>query len=273
VSFTITVTGKDRPDLFREMLSSLRANDLEGWRVEVAIDGDRVLEFSEIAKQELNGVDYELTGNRTVLGIRLNPFCLLTKVFSEGSMLNLYLEEDFIVSPDATRLALWYHQNHRPKWACLNMVSGPCGSTGFLSNSFYPDILFESHTFNSLGFVTRRDEWFSVFKPAWMGSDNPPVSWRTHWGWDWSIYGLLADSDLVAVQPAFARVTHTGVTGTFSTARYHEKAFGNMEINRAAGIEYRLLDVAELPHPLRSHINLHEESTTRLVDIEKRGMF
>ena len=259
MSLTITVTGKDRPGLFRQMLSSLRTNDLEGWRVVIAIDGDRVQEFSEIAKQELNGVDYDLTGNQTVLGIMLNPFRLLTRVFAEGSMLNLYLEEDFLVSPDVTRLALWYLQNHRLKWACLNMVSGPCGSTGYLSNPSYPDVLFESHTFNSLGFVTRRAEWFGVFKPVWMGSDEPPVSWRTHWGWDWSVYCALAGSEMVSIQPAFARVTHTGDTGTWSRADYHEKAFGNMEINRAAAVDYRLLDVAELPYPLRSHVNLHAE--------------
>ena len=275
MSLTITVTGKDRPDLFRDMLISLRANDLEGWRVAIAIDGDRVQEFSEIAKSELHGIDYELTGNATVLGIKLNPFQLLSRVFAEGSVLNLYLEEDLLLSPDVTRLALWYHRNHRLRWACLNLVSGPCGSAGYLSNPAHPDVLFESNTFNSLGFVTRRAEWFAVFKPAWMGPDDPPgarskySSWRTHWGWDWSIYGLIADGEIVSLQPALARATHTGDTGTHSRADFQHKAFGDMAINREADCDYRIVDAATLPHPLRSHINLHQETTARLLSLER----
>jgi hypothetical protein len=276
MSFTITITGKDRPELFRELLLSLRQNDLDGWRVAIAIDGDRAHDFSEIARNELDGLDYQLTANPTVLGIKLNPFQLLSRVFSEGSILNLYLEEDLLVSPDATRLALWYHRNHRLKWACLNLVSGACGSAGFLSNPSYPDLLFESHTFNSLGFVTRSAEWFGVFKPAWMGSDGPPgtrskyADWRTHWGWDWSIYGLIADGELVSLQPAFARATHAASSiGTNAKPDFQQKAFGNMEINRDIPQIYRVVDATELPHPLRSHINLHEENTARLLSLER----
>lgn len=272
--FTITVTGKDRPGLFRDMLASLRANDLAGWRVVIAIDGDRVQEFAEIARTELHGVDYEITGNGTVLGIRLNPFRLLSRVFAEGSLLNLYLEEDLLVSPDATRLALWYHRHHRLGWACLNLVSGPCGSAGLLSNPAHPDLLFEARTFNSLGFVVRRAEWLAVFSPVWMGPDRKPraapevAEWRTHWGWDWSVYGAIAGGDLVSLQPALARATHTGTEGTYSDAAFQNKAFSGLEINRAAEVAYRVVDVAALPHVLRSHINLHDEMTARLIALE-----
>ncbi|MDR3466127.1 MAG: hypothetical protein P4M07_09300 [Xanthobacteraceae bacterium] len=271
--FTITVTGKDRPGLFRDMLVSLRGNDLTGWRVVIAIDGDRGQEFAEIARAELQGVDFELSGNGTVLGIRLNPFRLLSRVFDAGSLLNLYLEEDLLVSPDATRLALWYHRNHRLGWACLNLVSGPCGSAGLLSNSDYPDVLFEARTFNSLGFVVRRAEWHALFRPVWMGSDQPPASpavagWRTHWGWDWSVYGAIADGDMVSLQPALARATHTGAAGTYTKPGFQERAFGGMEINHARDVDYRVVDAATLPHVLRSHINLHDETTARLIQLE-----
>jgi hypothetical protein len=274
VSYTITITGNDRPGLFRQLLASLRANDLDGWRVVIAIDGDRVQEFAEVARAELIGVDYELTGNPTVLGIKLNPFQLLSRVFAEGSDLNVYLEEDFVLSPDVTRLALWYLRHHRLGWACLNMVAGPCGSAGLLSNPSYPDLLFEAHTFNSLGFAVRRAEWFGLFKPLWMGTDGPsnaafPIAdWRTHWGWDWSIYGAVADGDMVSVQPATARVFHAGGSGTNARPDFQEKAFGGLEINRAADVAYRLCEVATLPHILRSHINLHAEATARLCQLE-----
>lgn len=272
---TITITGKERPALFQQLLTSLRANDLDGWRIAIAIDGDRGQEFAEIARTTLGGIDYSLTVNGEVLGIRLNPFNLLSRVFAEGSELNLYLEEDFVVSPDATRLALWYQRNHRLRWACLNLVAGTCGSAGYLSNPAYPDVLFESHSFNSLGFVIRPAEWFGVFRHVWMGDAKPPrgalvfADWRTHWGWDWSVYGALADGDFVAVQPALARVTHTGAKGTYSTPAFQERAFGGMEINQQADLAYRLAAVGELPHVVRSHVNLHEESTRRLVELER----
>ena len=58
---SITITGKDRPELFRATLLSLLANALEGWRVVIRIEpGPRASEFSAIARELLSGVEHDL---------------------------------------------------------------------------------------------------------------------------------------------------------------------------------------------------------------------
>ena len=273
---TITVTGKDRPWLFRDMLVTLRENDLTGWRVLIAIDGDRGQEFAKIASDHLSGVGYELTVNTMSLGIKINPYLLLSRAFAAGSMLNLYLEEDLLIAPDVTAMALWYARNHRPHWACLNLIAGPCGSAGLLSNPSLPDVLFEARTFNSLGFIARRTEWFEVIAPVWLGSDDRSKpggsfsSWHTHWGWDWSVYAAIAHSPtMVSVQPVLARATHTGREGTYANAAFHDRAFGNLTINTARDCQYHVSNIDGLPHVVRSHIHLHQETTAFRLALEQ----
>ena len=127
-----------------------------------------------------------------------------------------------MVSPDATALASWYADNHKPGWLCLNLLAAPCGSAAVLSDPRFPSELFLARTFNSLGFAARREEWCDLIEPVWFGGNEPlfaggsVANWGTKGagGWDWSIYALLAKrKDLFSVQPALARATHTGRAG------------------------------------------------------------
>jgi hypothetical protein len=273
---SITITGKDRPQLFRRMLASLVTNDLAGWRLVIRIEpGPAAGQFLAIAAELLTAVEHDIAVNEAVLGIRMNPFHAIEAAFAGGSPLNLCLEEDFILAPDAAALALWYERHHRPHWLCLSLLAGPCASAGFLSNQRYPTVLFEAHTFNSIGFALRREEWERHVRGVWKmeGGDRPRggiLDWTRHWGWDWSIYAhLLLNPHLRTVQPAFARATHTGAFGYHTKPEFNARAFGKLPYNLATGIGYRLVEVEELPHELRSHIHLHEEmSDLRLMQYE-----
>lgn len=273
---SITVTAMSRPEVFREMLESLVANDLQGWSVLIRVEPSaRAGEFAPIAAELLGGVDYRLEVNEAVRGITLNPFMALEQVFATGSDLNLYLEEDLLVSPDATRLALWYEREHRDYWLCLSLLAGPCGSAGLLSNASYPDMLFEARTSNSIGFVLRRAEWLQYVRPVWLGRDGRPggihANWRLNWGWDWSLYGLVAsDPRLRSVQPVLARATHNGREGgTYASAEFHDAAFGGLPINREPEVGYRLVALDDLPHEVRAHAVLQDEITMLRMQMEQ----
>ncbi|MGE0686240.1 MAG: hypothetical protein AB7P33_05830 [Dehalococcoidia bacterium] len=274
---SITVTAMSRPHVFRQMLESLVRNDLDGWSVVIRVEpSERSHEFAPIAAELLAGIDYDLQVNAEVRGITFNPLLTIEEAFADGSGLNLYLEEDLLVSPDATALARWYQREHRPAWLCLNLLAGPCGSAGYLSNREHPDLLFETRTFNSIGFVMRREEWEAHARAAWLsgrpqGRASVHATWRFNWGWDWALYGLLAsDTGLRSVQPALARATHNGRDGgTYASPAFHDAAFGKLPLNEQADVAYQLCPMLDLPQDVRAHVFLQDEITTMRMQMEQ----
>jgi hypothetical protein len=273
---SITVTAMRRPALFRQLLESLAANDLTGWQVIIRVEpSQRSGEFAAIAEELLQSIAYDLKENPFVRGVTLNPFLAIEDAFANGSRLNVYLEEDFLVAPDATALALWYEREHKPDWFCLSLLGGPCGSTGVLSNERYPELLFAARTFNSMGFVIRREEWHAHARSAWLGEQRrrpreTHANWRYNWGWDWSLYGLVAaNPTLRSIQPVLARATHTGrLGGTYGSPEFHDLAFGRLAINARRDVDYRLIEVEQLPQEVRSHVLLQGELTTMRMEME-----
>jgi hypothetical protein len=273
---TITITAYNRPKLLVQTLQRLLTNSLDGWRILVAIEpGEKAEELQDICRSFLDGRDVDIAVNPELRGVRGNPFALLKKAFSEGSDLNIYLEDDLFLSPDVIDLALWFQANHRPSWLCLNFMAGVCGSSGMLSEPALPDMLYEARGFNSLGFAVRRQEWERVMAPVWMPStpERPggrQANWRTHWGWDWSVYArLLEDPRMVTVQPVLARVNHAGAVGTWCDSAFQARAFDHLPINNARHTSFRLSPVEKLPSGVRARINLHNDITDLRLQMER----
>jgi hypothetical protein len=91
-----------------------------------------------ICEDMLAGLSHEITVNDEVLGIEVNPYRVLSRAFAAGSNLNLFLEEDLLISPDATAIASWFGENYKPGWLCLNLLAATCGSAGTLSDPRMP---------------------------------------------------------------------------------------------------------------------------------------
>jgi hypothetical protein len=259
------------------MLETLLANDLAGWRIVIQIDPSPVADdIAQIANSLLHAHDREVVVNPVHLGVRENPFRLLERVFHDGSALNLYVEEDLLLAPDATRLALWYEAHHRPDWLCLNLIAGGCASSGLLSNADYPSLLFKGMTFNSLGFAVRREEWQRLMAPKWMKERQDIVKYDglPTGGWDWQIYALmLDDAHLRTIQPALARATHNGrLAGEFCPPWFHDLAFSGLPIYGGAPAvsEFHLLPSAELPSSVRRHVALWQEMSAALRALSRR---
>jgi hypothetical protein len=256
----------ERPALFDQMLGTLAKNNLDGWHVHIAVEpAGHEREFREIAQKHLPPGQFDMTMNPSILGVRRNPYELLNRVFQQGSQLNVYLEEDLVVSPDVLAMALWYQRNHQDHWLLMNLLAGPCGITSYLSNPNYPNTLFEAKTSNSLGFVMRSEEWNALPRGLWMAERY--MNWREFWqrgledwGWDWAIYSFLAKHPrYVSVQPAFARASHNGPEGTFSRKEFHDKAFGRLPVCNVAVSDFNIASQSQLPHELYSHLLAHQQ--------------
>jgi hypothetical protein len=274
---TITITAFRRPHLLQAMLRTLIANDLTGWRILIAVDPSPAAEEAlQVVAKTLIGRDYEATVNADRLGISLNPLRLIERAFACGSCLNLHLEEDLLLSPDATALSSWYQESHRPEWLCLGLIAGGCASAGFLSNSDFPDLLFAGHTFNSLGFAVRHEEWQLYMRPAWTNEPRRIVQYdgALTGGWDWSIYAMLMrHPHLRTLQPVLARSTHNGrLGGEHCTPQFHDAAFAGLPIHAGlpGTLAYRVAPLPLLPSVVRRHAMLWLEMTRALHALAER---
>ena len=234
----ITITGWRRPELFHALLKSLAANDLRGWQIFIQLEPSEYSEaYCAAAAEILSGVPLSITVNPERLGVRMNPYSLLSRVFEEKVDFVLYLEEDLLLAPDATALAEWYGANHRSEWMCLSLLSGGCGSKGFISEPNHPELLFAGKSFNSLGFAFRRDEWERHIRPAWLSDEIVYTCYGQGRGsWDWSVYQHVIMTDgLYTLQPAAARATHTGRCGMYCQPEFHDAAFAGLRSCRRIG--------------------------------------
>src|SRR5260370_37464714 len=191
---TSRATAYRRRHLFRSMLESLLANELAGWRILIQIDPSPVAaDIAETAAGLLSGCDLQVAINPARLGVRENPFRLIERAFAAGSALNLHLEEDLLLAPDATRLASWYEAHHQPDWLCLNLIAGGCASAGLLSHPGYAGLPVSCAAFNSLGFAARRQEWQNLMAPPWMTErmDILKFDGLATGGWEWPILSLM----------------------------------------------------------------------------------
>ena len=273
---TIAITAYRRPHLFAAMLKTLTANDLSGWRVMIAIEpSPAAREIESIADELLAGCDTDVMINEVRLGIRDNPFRLIERAFVKGAELLLYLEEDLLLSPDVTRLALWYEEHHRPEWLCLNLLAGGCASTGFLSNPDHSDLLFSGHSFNSLGFAVRRSEWERYMRAAWIDEPDCVVKFDgvPTGGWDWSVFAMLMNNPhLRTLQPVLARSIHNGrLSGEHCAPQFHDAAFAGLPLypGEAEAPAYRVEIIDLLPTTVRRHARLWYEMTCALNALAK----
>jgi hypothetical protein len=267
---TITIPGYKRPGIFRDALEYLTANDLTGWRIFIQLEPTEMVDQYKAAAESLSGVDYEITVNAKRLGLRENTFRLMEKAFAAGSELNIYLEEDIFIASDVTRLAGWYQDHHRPEWLCLSLLAGGCGGYGYQSFGEYSNLLFPSKSFNSLGFVVRRQEWEKHFSKLWMDDDKYSCGpdGKDVGGWDWAIYHHLMTADgLYSLQSAAARATHTSTeAGVHGKTAAYDLTFAGLALTPgiADPVRYRVLPVPALPQTVKQFALLWEQLNTAL---------
>ncbi len=257
-------------------MKSLAANDLRGWQIFVQLEPSKYSEaYCAAAAGILSGVPLSITVNPERLGVRMNPYGLLSRVFEEKADFVLYLEEDLLLAPDATALAQWYAANHRSEWMCLSLLSGGCGSIGFISEPNHPELLFAGKSFNSLGFAFRRNEWEQHIRPAWLSDQIVYTCYgQGNGSWDWSVYlHVIMTEGLYTLQPAAARATHTGRYGMYCGPEFHDAAFTGLDLAEGLGTDrnYHVLTPDSMPPHLRRQVSLWDQVNSAFRFLNERS--
>jgi hypothetical protein len=182
--------------------------------------------------RDINWIDTLVHAHPHKKGIRDNPYFLLNDVFNRmGSIFNVYMEEDVVLSPDAFRMADWYYEQTRAnqeRWLSLN----------FFHPGTKPDDpvgIMESKNFSALGMCITKPAWDRWFRPNWYDDAKAARvhGEKDHQGWDWSMTATLAtEAPLMTLTPLFSRSNHIGRDdGVHATPQFHDQTFRHLKIN------------------------------------------
>lgn len=225
---TITMTAHNRPHYTRQAVDSLLACNPEshGYTLWFGLEpgcDENIL----IAKYCAERCPTRIIINPLRLGVRENPFNLLSRVFDSGSAFNVYLEDDLAVSPDTLDLAEWFRLlPERENYHSLALFNDTApGHPGEL-------MIYCGGGFAPLGWACSWHQWTNRIKPHWHALAD---------GWDWSIQAAIARNNDKILAPTIARATHIGRDGgTHCTPEFHDAHFSQHVIHRGGPVHYFL---------------------------------
>lgn len=226
---TITITGHNRPTYLKQVLGSLKQNNLVGY--------DRILCGLEPGCDEnisvcndIDFIDKQIFINPEKFGVKKNPYKLLERAFDVGSEFNVYLEDDSVISPDCLDMCNWFYSlPNRDEYLCLSFYN-------YNSDETKPTLMTTKEDFVSLGFALTREAWYKWFEPYWNNEEyriQQGIDLKGIGGWDWCIRAVMKGYKLQVVTPCFSRSMHIGREfGTHCSPECHDFMFGNKKYNQ-----------------------------------------
>lgn len=174
--------------------------------------------------------------NLRQLGVRMNPYTLLTNIFNDGYDYIVYLEDDVIFSPDILKIAEWYYDNSDENCLCLNLFnykSKEENPSKIIKSPKDNKTTLECRNFTALDFILTKEAWIKYFQPNWF---------KDYRGWDHSINELLKHNEqLYTLQPEWSRSNHIGIEGgTHFNPDQYQHHFKNIKIYQGISCKYAL---------------------------------
>ena len=230
---TISITVHDRPQYFVRLLETLVKNDLDGWHIVVGLEpSPQKSEQLELIEKYIPKA--EVIHNETKLGVSGNPFSLLTYVFEElNSEINIYLEEDLIISPDVCQLAEWYNKLEDGSM-CLCLCNIGKIEVDDVNNNQPHSCMFYANSemthsgsglgFSALGLLIKSNQW-KYFRDNWHNNTQ---------GWDWGMLNYIKAEGIKILMPYKTRADHIGEWGIHVVGPEHNRSLmlGCMAVNQ-----------------------------------------
>jgi hypothetical protein len=170
-------------------------------------------------------INTDIVWNPRVLGVRTNPYNAISRAFVKGSLFNIHLEDDLLLSPDA--LVVFRHHylanSHSPR----NFFTyGAYHSNDALSKKAVNDLdyckLVESPHFDGLGWATFREVWDDEMCGIWFKDLFPGKS-----GWDWTFTHYMKTHGRMSRVTAHPFTKHIGFQGTHMRSKtVNDNKFG-----------------------------------------------
>lgn len=228
----IVIPSHNRPNYLRETLRHLALNSLTNWGILFGQNPtNESAECLEVIRNFAPGINKGIFLWGTTRDVRRNPFELLEYTFLHlDASLALFIEDDVIVSQDATNLAEWYATN-APEYPTLHLHSGMQGKDAEED----PRIIKTQPRFiNTLGVVYLRTHWLNKLRHWWFDDNhkyNDKTGIRYGLGYDFSLAGFSESLHLPTLYSAVARSNHIGHEGgTHTPKEWSIENFANRKI-------------------------------------------
>lgn len=210
---TVTICAYRRPDYLLEVLNSLAV--ARSYCPDYT-DIDPIIGIDQGACDETLAVAKLASKNVIVwpehLGVSEHPRRLIQYAFMECSDLNLHLEDDTVLSPDALRLLMRFERRSVEE-ICISLHS-------FSKNVEDPRLIKRRADFGVWGWAVLRWSWQHWFAPHWNHKRNGKL------GWDWSVSHLMSRHQLCAWSPVLSRIHNIGrENGEHQTPEGYDQEF------------------------------------------------
>lgn len=193
---TISIPVNDRPELLAKCLTSIRACPTwREWRIVFSCEPP-VREATEQLMIATAGA--LISRNAVKLGCWENTFHAASVAMAMGSTLNLYLEDDYLITPDTLTLVDQWDASRHDGILCLRRWHG---------DQQFDKAAIASPASNGLlgcGFAWRSDLWEEV-RSGWFHLAQM---------WDISLAAHLADRHIHQWRPLVNRSHGIGINGT-----------------------------------------------------------
>ena len=258
---TITITAYNRPRNFQLLLDSLRDQilPLDEYKLYIKIDpGGSQIETIKAMAEAVDFVETEVRCDGNHLGLNRATYASLQRVFEEGdSDFNVYLEEDFLLSPDAFHLAEWYIKNDQ-------FLQSQCRADGaalsvalyglvnlYTRNNASREEVFMAWGGGMWGFVVSRPQWIRYVKDGWLSSGQSWDAALAEW--------IRRDTCSMRTFPDVSRISNTGFRGEHSDPASLSERLRYFEFNQDK-VEYQFRYVGLRSQALRQQ---HKEEAVR----------
>lgn len=238
---SISITAFNRPDLLKQVVDSILSNDTSGFtHCYCGIEPERQEEnFKELVRLQERFEVFECVFNKSNMGVRKNPFNLLSYVFDEKNNVdfNLYLEDDSLLSPDAFDFVRFYLKNY----SANNIMC--CNLYNYSSTYTMPKTVGNVFEFCALGVGITKRQWKTWFEPYWFDEQiriKNEIDLDGKGGWDWSIRAVMKEFSLRVIAPSLSRSYHLGITGTFCDRQCYERQFKNHPYSKFKKTEFSI---------------------------------
>lgn len=206
---TVTIAAYDRPECLKLLLESLSSQmlSLNEYELYIRVDagGKHTAEVLRLARSA--GAVVPRVERRG--GINRNTYETMRWAFEVAKAdYNVYLEDDFILSPDTFNLVEWYIAHEAEMRSakgvtdvgtyCLCVLPGPSdrGMKGY-------DEVWLRRSLFGWGFVMNRHQWKQYARPVW--SNVKKGTWDKHLA-----NYIRSFPDVYNAVPGYSRISNTG---------------------------------------------------------------
>jgi len=240
---TITITAFERPKYLAQVINSISANNVSGWSMYAGVDPCGKKEQVEIVSilKSIKFMPVHISINPKRIGPTKNGFQVVSRAFGSGSVLNIHMEEDVVLSPDATEMAEWFFRRpDQDRWDALSFLPHP--NIG-INDPSKPDVVYDlpldwsmgakgDTSYTSWGFCFTASVWRNLFCKWWTKGVVWDIGLRS---------GMRREGKARILGPAISRSNHIGFESSVQPSwnGVYRSTFGNHKIYTGArGLKY-----------------------------------